>query len=403
MRVLHVIPSVSVQTGGPAVNLVGSAVALARLGVESTIFTTDMAEAPNAKSRRHIEAADLPEHAEEVDIRIFPVTRGGARLAISPALSRALRREISNYDVVHVHMLFLHSTFAAYRAALDADVPYIVSPCGALEPNLRHRSRRAKALWEVLWQRTMMNRAAAIHYKTPQEAEGTRDFGYISPQVVVPNGIFWDEFQGSVDDHALRRHGLNRDEPIVLFLGRISHVKGLEILIPAFARVPARHRARLVIAGPDDEGLVPGLANLAATCGVGDRVVFTGTLRGAERLAALGAARAWVLPSRTENFGQAVIEALAAGAPVIVSPEVNLAEELSAAGAAWVVERDHEALAEAMSILLCDARARARLETLGREFAARYDWSYVAPQLKSMYQAAASWRVGATEAASAAA
>jgi glycosyltransferase involved in cell wall biosynthesis len=147
--------------------------------------------------------------------------------------------------------------------------------------------------------------------------------------------------------------------------------------------------ARLVLVGPDDEGLQAGLEELAASRGIRERVVFTGLLRGTDKLAALAAADLWALPSLTENFGVAVLEALAAGVPVVLSPTVNIAGALDEAGAAVVSERTPEVFAGAISELLVDHDRRAALGERGRAFAARFDTVALAPRWAELYRSAA--------------
>jgi len=159
------------------------------------------------------------------------------------------------------------------------------------------------------------------------------------------------------------------------------------VLIRAFAIASRRFGdARLVIAGPDDEGLRPELEALAEREGVGDRVVFPGMLHGADKLAALAAADVWALSSHTENFGIAVMEALAAGVATLISPAVNLAGEIERAGAGVVSETRPEVFAGALTYLLEDEGRRAGYAERGREFARGYDWDAVAPQIVDMYE-----------------
>jgi len=145
-----------------------------------------------------------------------------------------------------------------------------------------------------------------------------------------------------------------------------------------------------VIAGPDDSGLIPKLRRLSADLDLGaEEVVFTGPVFGENRLAALAAADVWALSSHTENFGIAVVEAAAAGCPVVISPGVNLAAELRAARAGVVAEATPEAFAAALRSVIENDSERRRLQNAGPEWAARYDWSRVAPQLAEMYRATA--------------
>jgi len=173
---------------------------------------------------------------------------------------------------------------------------------------------------------------------------------------------------------------------VIMNVGRIAYKKRLDRLIRAFAALPPRAPAPvLAIVGPDDEGLGRDLDALARDLGVADRVHLTGVVNGAERQAALAAADVWALPSDTENFGNAIVEAMAAGVPVVITPGVNLADEIAAAGAGLVSATEPAAIAAQIGALLADADMAGRVAAAGRAFAARYDWSVVAPQLAGMY------------------
>jgi glycosyltransferase involved in cell wall biosynthesis len=298
------------------------------------------------------------------------------------------------YDIVHIHSLFLFPQYAAYRHASRADVPFIVSPCGALDPFLRRRSRIPKAVTHALWQGGLLLRASAIHFKSQDERALASDVPLAERQFVVPNGIDWSSFQGSADAETFRRRYLRGHAgPVILNVGRLSHKKGLDTLIHAFAQTRKTcPDAMLALVGPDDEGLQPRLAELAAEAGVGRDVMFTGLLRGQELRGALSAATVWALPSKTENFGSAVVEAMAAGVPVVISQEVNVAAAIDASSAGVVCPGTPAAFAAAIGALLdCESR-RVELGERARTFAQRYDWRAIAPKLVEMYVAVASAR-----------
>jgi glycosyltransferase involved in cell wall biosynthesis len=387
MRALQVVPALAARTGGVATSVVESCLALEACGVEAPIFTTDLAAAASAKGHRPVRVDELPAGASELDIQLFR-SRPPRRLAFSPALLRALAAEARRCDVIHLHSLFLFPQWAGYRAALGAQVPYVVSPRGALDPFLRTRGRRRKAIVDGLWQRRMFERAGAIVFTAAQEADLASDvLPAEASRFVVPNPIDLRVFDVRRDGGRFRRRFLNgRVGPLVMNLGRISHKKGLDVLIRAFAVVNRQTpESLLAIVGPDDEGLQPKLETLAGAMGIADSVVFTGMLHGEEKLEALAAATVWALPSYTENFGVAVIEALAAGVPTVISPHVNIAPAAEAAGAVVVAPVHADAVAASLTALLADECERRQLAGRGHAFASRFARPAVGALLAETY------------------
>lgn len=389
MKVLHVIPSLASRTGGPAVAAAEIARVIRAEGVETTVFATDVAHPAITRNARPVAEPELVEGSNGTGTRLFPARRP-YRLVYSPGLRDAMREEVAGYDVVHVHSLYLYPQFAAAREAARRGVPYVVSPHGALDPWLRRRGRLQKAAAGLLWQRRMLSGAAALHFTSEEEARLAADVAPGVPRIVVPLGIRWADYETLPPAESFRARYLGGSSAaVVLTLGRITAKKGLDVLIRSFALATPEQEAWLVIAGPDDEGLQPGLAELAEREGVAGRVVFTGMLHGEEKLAALAAADVWALPSHTENFGIAVVEALAAGKAAVISPAVNLAGEMGEAGAAVVAAPEPEAFSAALAELLGDSERRAELGARAREFSRRYDWGALGPRLVEMYRAVA--------------
>jgi glycosyltransferase involved in cell wall biosynthesis len=282
-----------------------------------------------------------------------------------------------------------------FTAALRADVPYIVTPHGALDPWLSQNSPVVKRVSNLVWQQAMLSKAAAIHFTTQEEADLAGDIN-ATRHVVIPNGIDLSRFRRGRSGNSFReRYLAGYRGQMVLFFGRIAKKKGIDLLIRGFAQATAHRNSLLVIAGPDDEGLRPSLAGLAETLGISSRVRFVGALYGEDQLDALAAAEVWALTSYTENFGNAVVEAMAAGCPVLVSTEVNIAGQLAAAGAGVVTSLSVAEIAGALSALLDDRERRATLTVRGRSFVERFDWSVVAPELLSMFREIASAARGA--------
>jgi glycosyltransferase involved in cell wall biosynthesis len=228
----------------------------------------------------------------------------------------------------------------------------------------------------------MLAQAAAIHFTTTEEAQLAGELTAAAPHVIVPNGLDLSRFSQvrSRDTFRMNRLGGFAGD-VVLFLGRIARKKGIDLLIQAFAQATQGRDAVLVIAGPDDESLTAELVPIAEALGISERVHFVGPVYGDHQLEALAAADVWALTSHTENFGNAVLEAMAAGLPVLVSTEVNVASQIAAAHAGVVTSLSVDEIAAALRSLLDSPDRRSVLRSRARTFAQQFDWSIVAPEL----------------------
>lgn len=377
---------ISARFGGPVVAVTGICEATAALGAESVIVATSLGQVPTAGDWRKVTPDEMPANAGRLDIRLFDVAPP-RRLAFAPAMGRFLRAEVDGFDVVHIHSLWLYPQFAAQRSARRAKVPYVVSPRGALDPYLRQRGRARKAATNLIWQNAMLRHAARIHVTADAEAELIADVAPAVPRDVIPGGIWLDREEPG-DAGRFRDRFLDRSAgDVVLFVGRISQKKGVDVLIRAFARARrSSPDAVLAIAGPDDEGLRPGLERLAEELGVARDVRFLGALYGQDKADALAAATVWALPSHSENFGNAVVEALAHGLPCVLSPQINIAAEIAEHDAAVVTPNQADGFGDALADLLADPARRSALAGRAREYARRYDWNTVGPRMLRMYE-----------------
>ncbi|MHB8471102.1 MAG: glycosyltransferase, partial [Gaiellaceae bacterium] len=194
MRVLHIVPGLAARGGGVSASVIDLALGLQHIGVETTVFTTDLAGPAHASPSRPVRFDELPAGAAELDIRAFR-SIPPRRLAVSIALGRAVRNDMHRFDVVHIHSLWLQPQFTAARAARRHGVPYIVAPHGMLDPYLRSRGRGRKALMSAIVQRRMLDGAAFIQFTTDDEARLAADVLPAVPRAIVPNPISWDAFQ----------------------------------------------------------------------------------------------------------------------------------------------------------------------------------------------------------------
>jgi glycosyltransferase involved in cell wall biosynthesis len=362
VRLLHVVPTYLPATryGGPIFAVHGLCRALARRGHEVHVFTTNV-DGPGVSDVQ----LDCPVEMDGVRVHYF--ASQFRRLYYSSSMRKALRVFVPLCDIAHVHSVFLWPTSAAARIASRAGVPYVVSPRGMLVPELiRRKSRVAKSLWLSAVEQQTLRDAALVHVTSQRELDDARALGLELPaHAIVPNGI---ELPPASD----APHG---DE--LLFLGRINWKKGVDRLIEAMKLLP---EARLAIAGNDEE-------NYTATLPRAGNVRFTGAVSGAAKDALLRNAAALVLPSISENFGNVVLEAMAASTPVVVTPEVGLARDVEAAGAGIVTANDPPVLAAALRALLADRAQREEMGRSGRALVeARFTWDRVAAEMEEQYR-----------------
>lgn len=387
IKVLHVVPSLAMHTGGPAINVVSLARALQFLGNQVAIYTTNLATPARARRvRAGVREQELPTGVADLDVRLYPV-RHPFRLAYSPGLRRALGKDVRQFDVVHIHTLNLYPQYSAWRVASRVGIPYLVSPHGALDPWILAQRRVLKSAVNSLWQRRMLSGAAALHLMTEDERHLVTDLRIGAPHRVVPNGVSSQYFEDLPPSTVFRQGWLDGfDGPLIVNHGRLTAKKGLDILIEAMVKVRIAHpEARLVLIGPDDEGWAARLRSLAARHGIADAVMFIEPLTGAPLLSALAAADVWVLPSHSDAMATAMMEAMAAGRPVVTSPYVNIPSEATADEALVVVDNTPTQVAEAVISLLNQPVRRLHLGQRARSFMARYDWMTVARQMCELY------------------
>ncbi len=377
LRVVHVIAGIDQRLGGPSIALRGLAAAQVRAGLAVSAVSTWVGAPPDEEARALRQAG--------VDVALV----GPARTPLQwhPGIDAALRRALGAADVAHVHGLWEQ---IQHRAAVDArarGIPYLFRPCGMLDPWSLAQHPVRKRLFLALRVRRDLNRAAALHFTSEAESTVTLRLGLAPSRIVAPNGVDLDEFSPLPPRGSFRRrHPAVADRPCVLFLGRLHPKKGLDLLLPAFAAA-GRDDAALVVAGPGDDDYRRRLERRALDLGIAERTLFTGMLRGHERVAALADADLFVLPSRQENFGVAVVEALAAGCPVLVSDRVGIHAAIADAGVGGVVSLDVEAIAHALRRWLGDADLRTAAADRARPFAlAEFDWRTIALRWCSLYE-----------------
>jgi glycosyltransferase involved in cell wall biosynthesis len=364
MRVLHVMSSMSRLRGGPSVSVSNMLKALRRRGITVDLATTD----DDGDTAR----LDVPvDRFVEVDgqrVRYFP--RQTVKYAFSAPMLSWLRAHLHHYDVVHTHGLFGFAPLAAAWCARSARIPYIMRPAGVLDTwGLRNKSRVIKAISVRMVEGPLLTAAAAVHFTTPLEQARAARLALPIRPIVLPTGVEVDLSPEEVcappaaRDLAARR--------MILYLARIHPIKRVDILLQAYGALANREQTRLVLAGDGDAALIERLKRMAEELGVGTDVRWVGFAAGALKRWLLANAAVFVLPSDSENFGIAVVEAMNAGLPVVVTRGCGLADFVRRHGAGVVTDGSAEALRAALSELLGDESRRVRMGEAGRAAAQR--------------------------------
>ena len=376
MRILQVIEFFSPSMGGSAQVAYQTAWHLAQRGHQVSVWSSDYGA----------DGSRFPEGSFETVLFPCPLARWG--FYPTPALAGWARRHVSEFDVIHLHNLRTFQNLVVAGGARRAGVPYVLSAHGSLSHRVGRRL--TKRAFDSLFGRWLIRGAQRLIAVSPVEVDQYRQAGLAADKIaMIPNGLDLDEFAHLPAPGAFRRkHGIPAGAKLVLSLGRIHRIKGLDVLIAAFGRLREKTPGVLLaIAGPDDGGELARLQILAAQAGLGDRVQFPGPLYGEDKLAALADADLVVVPSAYEIFGLVPFEALLCGTPVVITSGSGTSRLLGDTEAAYQVPYgDLPALTAVLQQALTDGVAIQRQVAIGQEFVrTRLDWRAIVVRVEGLY------------------
>jgi len=376
--------------GGPPAKVRAIARALAQRGHEVTVLTADRGEADGETKLSEItgwsrSASPWGWEAQDhgVETVYLPTTQNYRATTVNPRMLRFCKQRARDYDLVHIYGLYdlIGSTAAWFCRRYG--IPYVLEPLGMFGPKIR--SRQKKRLYRKLVGNKLFGGAQAIIATSETEREELIDGGIPDEKIVLRrNGIDLSEFQTLPVPGAFRaRLAISDQTPLLLFLGRLSFIKGLDHLVKAFARLESE--GHLVIAGPDDrDGCAQTVRALIAEFHLGDRVTLAGPIYGDAKLEALVDADLFVLPSRYESFGNAAAEAIACGTPVLITDRCGIAP-LVDGKAGLAVPYDVAALHKGIERLLRDEALAAELRAGCAEVAHGLSWEEPVAAMEKLY------------------
>jgi glycosyltransferase involved in cell wall biosynthesis len=321
VSVLHVTSTLDPAWGGPVTVLAQLSRSSLESGCETEVVTLDSPDSPWL--------AAFP-------ARVHALGPSRGRFHFNRRLVPWLESNLSRYELALVHGLWQQQTLAVRAVAIRRGFPYAVCAHGGIAPwlNRRYPLKRLKkqVYWSLAEHKTFRDAACVVYACEEERLRGRSTFWpYRASEVVAPFGLAGPSGDASGQRELfLSAHPEARGKKVLLFLGRLHPVKGCDLLLDAFAAVRAQDpQLHLVMAGPDEIGWRRSLSDLASSRGVGGCVTWTGLLTEDGKWGALHAADAFVLPSHSESFGMAAVEAMSCGVPVLVTREVGVWREVA--------------------------------------------------------------------------
>jgi glycosyltransferase involved in cell wall biosynthesis len=395
MKILHVIHSLDLRSGGPSHAIRQMCRAQADAGIEVSLLATNVQSSePWAPRDEYVEKLRNDGSFEGIEVVVHDAYgRKGPwhRYAYSPNSRRWLLHRLRDRrlrpDVVHIHGVFSHVTASAASVARANRIPYIVRPTGALDPGCYESGSRwlKRAFTKLLLQRDLRD-AAFIHATSEAEALSMRRWVSSDQIRIVPLGVEVPQFdRTTAAESLLRKLPVLRGRRIVLFVARVAPIKRAELLVEAMAQLHnMMPDVALLIVGQDSGGM-HAVQEAVARHALHESVIMPGFLQGADKQAAFAAAEVFALASSHENFGIAVVEAMAHGLPVLVTPGVASHVFVDASGCGHTVEGTAESIATGLREIL--AGDHRRMGRRGREYVAEHlAWPAIIRQLDTLYR-----------------
>ena len=368
MKIVHVIGNIQEQASGPTQSVPALCQALFQLGEAVELHAT--LGHPPAGHRY-----PAWEHGR---------TKFLKPLWISPSFRRNLEERADRVDIIHSHGLWIMPFIYPGWACAGRRCKLVISPRGTLRPVAMAQSRFKKAMIWWLWQKKVVKQAACLHATCDAEAQEMRRLGLTQPIAVIPNGVELPPTE------AKRLRG-DPSSRTLLYLGRIAPIKGLANLLRAWRVISAEFpNWSLQITGTDSHGYLQEIVQLAEQLAL-PRIRFTGPLYAERKSEAFQRSELFVLPSKSENFGMAVAEALAHALPVIVTRNAPW-PGITSRGCGWWVDDGVAPLEQALREALSESPAR--LEERGKSGRAwieeEFDWNQIGLKMKQTYE----WLLG---------
>ena len=294
-----------------------------------------------------------------------------------------LRKTVSNFDIIHIHEHRQSLAVATHRYAQKNNVPYVLQAHGSVLPFFQ--KEKLKEIFDKMWGFDILHDASCVFALTEVEKEQYLKMGVSEDRIeIVPLGIDMNEYRQLPPKGEFKsRHSISDEEKLILFLGRIHEIKGLDLLIKSFSQI-SEDNVKLAIVG-GDYGFKEELESMIEELDLKDKVIFPGVLTGKNKIEALVDCDIFVMPSRYESFTTSGLEAMACSKPLILTKN-NHIQTWVKDNVGLVCEFDENELSNSIETLLNDESLCKKFGDNGRKLIEdKYDWKKVSKQIESIY------------------
>lgn len=382
MKILHVIPTLSGPSGGPAQATIQLCRELKNQAVEVAIATTDI-----ASGKKNYVLDSVPVYSFPREFNSFLP----AQFAFSRQMNLWCKSHLKDFQLLHVHSLFSYPSTIACRYAGKYKIPYILTPEGMLSRECLKRSALKKKFYISFFEKNNLTNASAIHFICEEEMRDARikDLKLESRYIVQPYGLDFDKFDDFKNFKGVfrKKYPLTEGKKIILFLSRLDPIKGLDLLIPALKMLLGKRNDFIfVLAGTGNKNYEKAINTMLCKSGLSGLAILTGFLDGNEKLSAFADADIFVLPSYHENFGMAAVEAMTAGLPIVISNKVGIHELVERSQAGIITELNAEKFTSALNKLLSDDGLRVKMGMQANRLARdNFDIKKIARKMQEIY------------------
>ncbi|RKZ22615.1 hypothetical protein DRQ23_04715 [bacterium] len=351
--------------GGPVHSLHLLLKELKKQGLNIQVYTTTLFQKDNMYMERIVDG---------VPVKYFPISPLSGSYGYSPGLRIHLKNTVQLFNLVIISSTWEYSTYTAMSVCTGNNVPFIFIPRGMLQRRtFRSKLWKKYPYYKILIEKPL-NQARAIVFTSEFEREDTlKHIKLKSKTPVIPNGLNINSLIKEASSNIHKNFDKLEDKFLITFIGRFVWTKGLNNLILAFAKLSKEFpHVHLVLAGDGEEGYKRKMQCWIKKENIEDRVTFTGFLTGSMKFSLLKASDIFVLPSYSENFGMALVEAMAAGVPVLTTNKVGIYKEVERERAGIVVTPEPESIYYGLKKLLSEPDLRKAFSQRGRSLVLKY-------------------------------